>query len=152
MQGSAVRAAFEKRYPYLDRGLLEFMYAIPREQLVRPTQRRSLMRRALVGVVPEEILNRRGKAFAARAPLVAISNDWTNLVATAQNMVTSSMGIVDSECFLATLQKGRRGEEVPSVTLNRTLNIENWLKNLRELGIVSMDTTRQVQLALDTST
>jgi asparagine synthase (glutamine-hydrolysing) len=143
---------FEKRYPYLDRGLLEFMFAIPREQLVRPTQRRSLMRRALVGVVPEEILNRRGKAFAARAPLVAISNDWTNLVATAQNMVTSSMGIVDSECFLATLQKGRRGEEVPSVTLNRTLNIENWLKNLRELGIVSMDTTRQVQLALDTST
>ena len=43
---------FEKRYPYLDRGLLEFMFAIPREQLVRPTQRRSLMRRALVGIVP----------------------------------------------------------------------------------------------------
>ena len=37
----------EKRYPYLDRGLLEFLSAIPREQLVRPGQRRSLMRRAL---------------------------------------------------------------------------------------------------------
>src|SRR5262249_42307301 len=32
---------YEKRYPYLDRDLLEFLYAIPREQLVRPGQRRS---------------------------------------------------------------------------------------------------------------
>ena len=54
---------FEKRYPCLDRSLLEFIFAIPREQLVRPTQRRSLMRRALVGIVPEEILNRKAKAF-----------------------------------------------------------------------------------------
>jgi asparagine synthase (glutamine-hydrolysing) len=30
---------YEKRYPYLDRDLLEFMSAIPREQLVRPIQR-----------------------------------------------------------------------------------------------------------------
>src|SRR6202021_3714702 len=45
---------YEKRYPYLDRDLLEFVYAAPREQLVRPTQRRSVMRRALVGIVPDE--------------------------------------------------------------------------------------------------
>ncbi|MGA7630730.1 MAG: asparagine synthase-related protein, partial [Terriglobales bacterium] len=63
---------FEKRYPYLDRDLLEFMFAIPREQLVRPTQRRSLMRRALIGIVPDEILNRKTKAFVARSPMVAI--------------------------------------------------------------------------------
>src|SRR5207302_23975 len=63
---------FDKRYPFLDRDLLEFMFAIPREQLVRPTQRRSLMRRALVGIVPDEILNRKTKAFVSRAPLVGI--------------------------------------------------------------------------------
>ena len=71
---------FEKRYPYLDRSLLEFMFAIPREQLVRPTQRRSLMRRALVGIVPDEILNRKRKAFVARSPMVAIKNDWAHFV------------------------------------------------------------------------
>src|SRR5208337_1026235 len=32
----------EKTYPYLDRDLLEFIYAVPREQIVRPGQRRSL--------------------------------------------------------------------------------------------------------------
>ena len=37
---------YEKRYPYLDRTFLQFMYSIPREQFVRPGHRRSLMRRA----------------------------------------------------------------------------------------------------------
>jgi|SRR6266480_2909100 len=66
-------ACFEKRYPYLDRGLLEFVYSIPREQLVRPGQRRSLMRRALVGIVPKEILERRRKAFFVKKPVTRIA-------------------------------------------------------------------------------
>src|SRR5439155_15852820 len=101
---------YEKRYPYLDRSLLEFLFAIPREQLVRPAQRRSLMRRALVGIVPDEILNRKGKAFVARAPMVAISNDWAHLIEMTQNMLSSSLGIVDSERISEALQKARRGE------------------------------------------
>ena len=97
---------YEKRYPYLDLGLLEFMFAVPREQLVRPTQRRSLMRRALVGIVPDEILNRKMKAFVARSPLVAISTDWTHFVEMTQNMLSSSLGIVDSERLSCRLAKG----------------------------------------------
>ena len=53
----------EIRFPYFDRDFLEFMYAIPREQIVRVGQRRSLMKRALVGIVPDELLNRRRKTF-----------------------------------------------------------------------------------------
>ena len=137
---------FEKRYPYLDRGLLEFMFAIPREQLVRPTQRRSLMRRALVGIVPDEILNRRGKAFVARSPMVAIANDWAHFAAMTQNMLSSSLGIVDSERISEALQTVRRGEEVPMITLRRTLFVEDWLKNLRALGIINLDTTLKPKL------
>jgi asparagine synthase (glutamine-hydrolysing) len=37
----------EYRYPFLDRELVEFLFSLPREQLVRPGRRRSLMRRAL---------------------------------------------------------------------------------------------------------
>ncbi len=137
---------YEKRYPYLDRGLLEFMFAVPREQLVRPTQRRSLMRRALVGIVPDEILNRKTKAFAARSPMVAISNDWAHFAEMTQNMLSSSLGIVDPERISEALQKVRRGEEVPMVTLRRTLFLEGWLKDLRALGIINMDTTLKPKL------
>ncbi len=137
---------FEKRYPYLDRDLLEFMFAIPREQLVRPTQRRSLMRRALVGIVPNEILNRKTKAFVARSPMLAISNDWTHFAEITQNMLSSSLGIVYPERISEALQKVRRGEEVPIITLGRTLSLEGWLKDLRALGIINLDTTLKPNL------
>jgi asparagine synthase (glutamine-hydrolysing) len=134
---------YDKRCPFLDHGLLEFMFAIPREQLVRPAQRRSLMRRALVGIVPDEILNRKTKAFVARSSMVAISNDWTRVAEMTQNMLSDSLGIVDSERVSEVLQKVRRGEGVPIVTLKRTLFLEGWLKDLRAFGITDLDTTSQ---------
>ncbi len=143
---------FEKRYPFLDRGLLEFMFAIPREQLVRPTQRRSLMRRALVGIVPDEILNKKGKAFVARAPLVRISRDWAHWVEMTHHMASSSLGIVDQERISEALQKARHGEEVPIVTLMRTIFVEEWLRDLRALGVVNLDTTLNGKLAWQAST
>src|ERR1700677_101456 len=137
---------YEKRYPCLDRGLLEFMFAIPREQLVRPTQRRSLMRRALVGLVRDEILNRKTKAFVARSPMVAISNDWAHFAEMTHNMLSSSLGIVRPELISEALLKVRRGETVPIVTLRRTLYLECWLKDLRALGIINLDTTWKPKL------
>jgi asparagine synthase (glutamine-hydrolysing) len=142
---------FEKRYPYLDRDLLEFMFAIPREQLVRPTQRRSLMRRALAGIVPNEILNRRGKAFVARSPMLAISNDWPHFAEITQNMLSASLGIVEPARISETLQKVRRGEEVPMLVLKRTLCLEGWLKDLRALGIISLDATLKAKLRWEPS-
>jgi asparagine synthase (glutamine-hydrolysing) len=140
-RGLPFEPPFEKRYPYLDRGLLEFMFGIPREQLVRPNQRRSLMRRALVGIVPDEILNRKTKAFVSRSPMVAISNDWAHFAGMTQNMLTSSLGIVDPERISGALQKVRRGEVLPMIALQRTLSLEEWLNDLRALGIITLDTT-----------
>jgi asparagine synthase (glutamine-hydrolysing) len=57
----------EYRYPMLDKDLVEFLFSIPPEQLVRPGRRRFMMRRALRGIVPIEILERRRKAFQLRA-------------------------------------------------------------------------------------
>jgi asparagine synthase (glutamine-hydrolysing) len=142
-----LESPYEKRYPYLDRDLLEFMFAVPREQLVRPSQRRSLMRRALVGIVPDEILNRKTKAFVARDPLVKISEDWAHLIDTTQSMVSSSLGIVDPRAFLEALQRARRGESVSVVILIRTICIEAWLKDLRALGYVKAGRETKPELA-----
>jgi asparagine synthase (glutamine-hydrolysing) len=120
----------EKRYPYLDCDLLEFLSAIPPEQLVRPGQRRSLMRRALIGIVPGELLNRKRKAFVARGPMVGIAAEWPRLLELSQNMFLSSLGIADSTRFVEALQKTRQGLEVPIVPVVRTLGIELWLQNL----------------------
>ena len=129
--------AYERRYPYLDRDLLEFIYAIPREQVVRPGQRRSLMRRALMGIVPTEVLNRKRKAFVARAPLAAISKEWVTVSEISRNMLSASLGIVVEQTLLEFLHKARAGTPVPLVQLMRTLYLELWLRNLNRKGILA---------------
>jgi asparagine synthase (glutamine-hydrolysing) len=120
----------ERRYPYLDRDLLEYLYAIPREQLVRPNQRRSLMRRALCGIVPPEILNRRRKAFIARAPLVSIRTELPQLLEFTKNMISNRAGIVDAERFQKSLVEAAAGGELLVVLTLRTLLLEAWLSHL----------------------
>jgi asparagine synthase (glutamine-hydrolysing) len=129
---------YEKRYPYLDRGLAEFLFAIPREQLVRPGQRRSLMRRALEGIVPDELLNRKRKAYVSRAPMAAIAGDWSRYAEMTQHLVSSALGIVETKEFSQALQKARQGQEVPMVTLMRTLSIESWLRKLKESKVLNV--------------
>lgn len=124
----SVEQLCEKRYPYLDRGLLEFVYAVPREQLVRPGQRRSLMRRALVGIVPDEILNRKRKAFVARAPIAGISAQFAGLMEMSDHMASSLRGIVDPKFFSEALRKARSGTELRMVAIMRTLTVELWLR------------------------
>jgi asparagine synthase (glutamine-hydrolysing) len=129
---------YEKRYPYLDRDLLEFVYAVPREQLVRPGQRRSLMRRALIGIVPDELLNRKTKASVARGPLVAVAAESVELVERSGQMATVSLGIVNNKAFCEAVQGARAGRPIPIVALVRTLGLECWLSHLKQTGIVDL--------------
>jgi asparagine synthase (glutamine-hydrolysing) len=121
---------YEKRYPYLDRDFLEFIYAIPREQLVRPGQRRSLMRRALVGLVPDEILNRKRKAFVTRSPTKEIPATWESLQRQSPAMILGALGIVDEKKLGAAIEKLERGEQVPLVHLTQVVWTEVWLRNM----------------------
>ncbi len=129
------RPPYERRYPFLDRSLLEFLYAIPSTQLVRPGQRRSLMRRALVDIVPQEVLNRKRKAFVARAPLTAICTDFSALLELAQNSICSSLGIVDGAALAEVLRKGRDGQQVPLIPVMRTVAVECWLRALKDSNV-----------------
>src|SRR5262249_52297234 len=67
---------YKWRYPFLDRDLVVFCSSIPREQHARPNQRRSLMRRALAGIVPREILERKRKAYVSRGLVKVLSAQW----------------------------------------------------------------------------
>ena len=125
----------EHRYPYLDRDLLEFLFSIPREQLVRPGERRSLVRRSLAGIVPDMVLNRKRKAFVSRQPRVAIANQWNTLVERIPQMISVSLGVVDPGGFRAALEEARCGRDVAILPLLRTLELESWLRGLGDKTI-----------------
>jgi len=97
------------------------------------------MRRALKGIVPDQILERKRKAFISRGSSAIISAEWASLVEISRHMVSISLGIVARRPFLETLRKGRKGAEIPIVPLTRTLRMEFWLRELRERGILNTD-------------
>ena len=135
----------EYRYPYLDRDLLEFLFSIPREQLVRPGQRRSLMRRALRGVVPDEILNRKRKAFVSRTPALAIRASLAKRQGRAEVSVLGSLGIIDEEKLAAEMKKNLLGGEIAIVPLLRVRILESWLSSLMARGDISSKQPDQAQ-------
>jgi asparagine synthase (glutamine-hydrolysing) len=142
LQPEALRDA---RYPYYDRDLPEFMYAIPREQIVRVGQRRSLMKRALVGIVPDEILNRKKREAVPLESPKGSPKEPLHLPDVGEHITSGAIGIVDPGRFAEALQKARRNEGVPIGSLNRTLTLESWLRHLTLQGVLtnSVPTQRQ---------
>jgi asparagine synthase (glutamine-hydrolysing) len=134
----------ERRYPYLDRDLLEFLFAIPPNQLQRPGQRRSLMRRALVGIVPEGLLNRKRKAFLARQPLLDIMSHWSAYSALTDNSLLADLNIVDRRRLLDSLEQAKAGNIIPLPLLAHAVVLEKWLRHIQPFRFISLCPRRLV--------
>ncbi len=130
----------ESRYPYLDQTLVEFILSIPASQLLRPGERRSLMRRSLVSIVPQEILSRRTKQFGARTPIIAFERNIEQLHAIFESPLSSSLGYVNRACFLETLRAARNGKTVHITRFLRTISLELWLRDLATRGLIHTET------------
>jgi asparagine synthase (glutamine-hydrolysing) len=119
----------EYRYPYLDRQLVDFLFGIPREQLVRPGRRRSLMRRALKNIVPETVLERRRKAYQIRGPLSAIQHARGEIDLLLSHPLMAANGYVVPTKLRAALESICDGREVKWwQALMRTITFELWLQ------------------------
>lgn len=119
----------EYRYPYLDKDLVDFLMAIPREQLLRPNRRRSLMRRALAGIVPHEVLERKAKAFQLRGVLRALQRARPSLEGLFQQSRLVEEGCIDPDLFRSAFRKACEGEASHTRTLIRTIAMELWLQS-----------------------
>lgn len=126
----------EVRYPYLDRDLLEFLYAIPRQQLLRPRERRSLMRRALRGIVPDEVLNRRRKAFVIRSPILSIAQHLQR-IDDAKELKMSSLGLIDRTQLVGEMRRVLSGADIAVVPLLRAFTLEAWIATMTGRKVLS---------------
>jgi asparagine synthase (glutamine-hydrolysing) len=129
-------ASEERRYPFLDQSLVEFLLAIPATQLLRPGQRRSLMRRALTSIVPAEILWRKTKAFVNRGVLVAFENSWPGLEALFESPLSDTMGYINPSCFLDKLRSAKNGDATHMMHLLTTVSLELWLRSGTHHGVL----------------
>jgi asparagine synthase (glutamine-hydrolysing) len=120
---------YEYRYPYLDRDLVDYLYRIPRTQLVRPGFRRSLMRRAFATLIPREILLRRRKAYISHGPLVALRAAQDQVEALIADSATAGRGLVDREVLLDSFRQILNGQQAGQLfPLINTVLFELWLR------------------------
>jgi len=118
----------EYRFPFLDRDLVDYLFAIPSDQLQRPGRRRSLMRRALRGIVPQEILERPRKAFQIHAPLDALRKADSKLERMFADSVLSTAGFVDCHALGRAFRSAIAGDVVSMQALYRAIALEIWLR------------------------
>lgn len=132
-------SGIEKRYPYLDQNLVEFLTTIPFDQLLRQGQRRSLMRRALIQLVPSEVLFRRTKTSAVRCYSVTLEKNWGKLEQILVSPLVSDLGYADKAQFHSSLIAMKCGRMPPYfLRLLKLLSLELWLRNAESRGVISI--------------
>jgi len=105
---------YEYRYPYLDKDLVDFLLRVPRDQLVQPGRRRAMMRRALAGIVPQEILERKRKGFIARQPLAVLQNSSAAIQALFADPLVVANGWIDPKELQRSVERITSGQDTES--------------------------------------
>ncbi len=126
---------YEYRYPLLDRDLVDFLMQVPSEQLRRPGQRRSLMRRALKYILPPSILGRIRKASLRRGPLLIFEIRRKAILGLLQDSLLAQYGYIDPQVMLASAENIRKpGFQKLRPALMRALELEIWLRGTPPLN------------------
>jgi asparagine synthase (glutamine-hydrolysing) len=120
-------------YPFIHRPLVEYMLAIPGEQLSAPGEPRSLMRRAFEGFVPARVLRRTSKGYYPPSALRAARGRAADLLPVDRLEVVARDWIdpVRLDAAIRTLVdgSGHTGSDV-----RRVLHLEEWLSTRQRRG------------------
>ncbi|MEN3328107.1 MAG: hypothetical protein V7638_2914 [Acidobacteriota bacterium] len=117
-------------YAFAHRPLVEFLQAIPLDQLMRPGENRVVMRRMLAGILPDEIAARRTKGNPREVIFRAIARESGRLRSVFDNSRLCARGYIDKEPLFAALDRARHGYETHSAFLVQTISLEFWLRDL----------------------
>jgi len=119
-------------FPFLHRPLAEFLQAVPVEQLLRPGENRSLMRRAMRGILPDKIAERKTKGNPEEVIVRALMREWSRLRPLFEDARVCAWGYMDQRPLLAALDRAKHGCETLSTPLLSTICLELWLRAFEE--------------------
>jgi asparagine synthase (glutamine-hydrolysing) len=128
------RDGIELRAPLLYRPLVEFCFAIPFEQKLRPGETRSLMRRALRNDLPEKVLTRPGKGEISEAMYRGLLQHSESVDLLLADPLVCSLGYVDRERLRSAISLAKHGAKLKVGALLKTISLEIWLQSFGHHG------------------
>lgn len=120
-------------YPFLHRPLVEFMLAIPGEQVSAPGQTRALMRRAFENLVPARILRRVSKGYYPPAALRAVRPLAASL-SLVDRLEVVQRGWIDPRRLEVAIRHLIDGGGQTGADVQRVLRLEHWLLSRHRRG------------------
>jgi len=117
-------------YPYTHRPLIEFAHAIPIDQKVRPSETRSIVRRALQDLLPPEVAGRRDKGLFIHAYLRGLAREWQRLNELFTDARVCAYAYVKPEALRDLVNLAKQGDEQRSSFLMFLICLEYWLRAL----------------------
>jgi asparagine synthase (glutamine-hydrolysing) len=118
--------SIEARAPLLDHKLIEFVQSIPAGLKLRGRETKSILKKAVAGLIPAEIINRPKQGFGV--PI----RKWINgelrelLHDTLTDKQTRERGLLNQRAVLAVLEEHRRGRRDNAHHLWGLLTLELW--------------------------
>jgi asparagine synthase (glutamine-hydrolysing) len=119
--------SIESRVPFLNRALAEFIFSLPEEHLIGPDGGgKHVFRRAMRGIVPDAILDRRDKIGFATPELAWLTEiaPWVDRV--LRSDAARAIPAFDAERARDHWEAVRRGNQPFSSSVWRSLNVIRW--------------------------
>jgi hypothetical protein len=128
-------------YPFVHRPLVEFVMAIPGEELSAPGEMRSLMRRAFEGLLPPRVAARRSKGYYPPAVMRAL-RPLAESARPVDRLEVVQRGWLDPRRLDAAIRIVIDGGAVTGGEVRRALHLEQWLTSRDRRGPAEMPRTK----------
>jgi asparagine synthase (glutamine-hydrolysing) len=128
-------------HPFSHQGLIDFILSLPMNQLTRPGESRSLMRRATRSLLPEKIRMRRSKATLDE-PVCRTLARSKNTLGDPENMEVCQREYAEPRALARAFAAASLGNVEQVSGLLRLLSLERWLRSLKQIE------TRRLNLKL----
>jgi asparagine synthase (glutamine-hydrolysing) len=128
-------------YPFTHRPLVDFILAIPGEQLSAPGTTRSLMRRAFAPFVPPRVIRRVSKGYYPPAAYRAARRLVTSM--DVRDLEVVERGWIDPDRLQAAIRELTAGRGETGGDIHAVLRLESWLQARR--GLLSIPQRKEVK-------
>lgn len=118
-------------YPFAHRPLVEFMLAIPGEQVSAPGTTRALMRRAFAGFVPPRVLRRTSKGYYPPAAFRGVRAAVASMLS-VDSLEVVDRGWIDPDRLRSAIHSLTDGGGETGGEIDAVLRLERWLQARRQ--------------------
>jgi asparagine synthase (glutamine-hydrolysing) len=120
-------------HPLASQRLIDFVLSLPIDQLARPGEDRSLLRRTMAGVLPQKVRSRKSKGSIDEMFCRVMQRD-SGSVSSTEQLEVCRRGFAEPQALRRSIREVALGRLDQSYALVRLFSLERWLRSLQTIA------------------